>query len=74
MARPLRIEYPGAWYHFTCRGNERGLIFKDDTDRREFLSILKESLEKYKVFLHGYVLMENHFHLILHTPQGNLNR
>jgi putative transposase len=74
MARPLRIEYPGAWYHFTCRGNERGLIFKDDTDRREFLNILKESLEKYKVYLHGYVLMENHFHLNLHTPQGNLNR
>jgi len=74
MARPLRIEYPGAWYHFTCRGNERGLIFKDDSDRREFLSILKESLEKYKVLLHGYVLMENHFHLNLHTPQGNLNR
>ena len=74
MVRPLRIEYPGAWYHFTCRGNERGLIFKDDSDRREFLSILKESLEKYKVLLHGYVLMENHFHLNLHTPQGNLNR
>ncbi|MCP4974995.1 MAG: transposase, partial [Maribacter sp.] len=74
MARPLRIEYPGAWYHFTCRGNERGLIFKDDTDRRVFLDMLKESLEKYKVFLHGYVLMGNHFHLNLHTPQGNLSR
>ncbi len=74
MARQLRIEYPGAWYHFTCRGNERGLIFKDEADRREFLDILKESLEKYKVYLHGYVLMENHFHLNLHTPQGNLSR
>ncbi len=74
MSRPLRIEYPGAWYHFTCRGNERGFIFKDDSDRREFLSILKESLGKYKVLLHGYVLMENHFHLNLQTPQGNLNR
>ncbi|ODS31597.1 MAG: hypothetical protein SCARUB_03288 [Candidatus Scalindua rubra] len=74
MARPLRIEYPGAWYHFTSRGNERNRIFKDDTDRKEFLSILKDSLEKYMVRLHGYVLMENHFHLILHTPSGNLNR
>ncbi len=74
MARPLRIEYPGAWYHFTCRGNERNRIFKDDTDRKEFLSILKDSLEKYATQLHGYVLMENHFHLILHTPSGNLNR
>lgn len=74
MARHLRIEYPGAWYHFTCRGNERSRIFKDDADRKEFLSILKDSLEKYMVRLHGYVLMENHFHLILHTPSGNLNR
>lgn len=74
MARPLRIEYPGAWYHFTSRGNERNRIFKDDVDRKEFLSILKDSLEKYMVLLHGYVLMENHFHFILHTPSGNLNR
>ncbi len=74
MARPLRIEYPGAWYHFTCRVNERNRIFKDDTDRKEFLTILKDSLEKYMVQLHGYVLMENHLHLILHTPSGNLNR
>ncbi len=61
MARPLRIEFPGAWYHFTCRGNERNRIFKDDTDRNEFLSILKDSLEKYATQLHGYVLMDNHF-------------
>ncbi|KHE94072.1 MAG: hypothetical protein SCABRO_00150 [Candidatus Scalindua brodae] len=74
MARPLRIEFPGAWYHFTCRGNERNRIFKNDTDRKEFLSILNDSLEKYATQLHGYVLMENHFHLILHTPIGNLSR
>ena len=74
MARPLRIEYPGAWYHFTSRGNERNCIFKDDTDRNKFLSILKDSLERYMVRLHGYVLMENHFHLVLHTLSGNLNR
>ncbi len=74
MARPLRIEFPGAWYHFTCRGNERNRIFKDDTDRKEFLSILNDSLEKYATELHGYVLMDNHFHLIIHTPSGNLSR
>ncbi|MGR3319415.1 MAG: transposase [Candidatus Anammoxibacter sp.] len=74
MARPLRIEYDGAWYHFTSRGNERNKIFKDDNDRSKFLDILKESLEIYKVELHGYVLMENHFHLILNTPLGNLGR
>lgn len=49
-------------------------LFKDDGDREKFLSILQESIEKYKVELHGYVLMENHFHLILRTPLGNLNR
>ncbi len=74
MARPLRIEFPGAWYHYTCRGNERNRIFKDDTDRKEFLNILKDSLKKYATQLHGYVLMDNHFHLILHTPSGNLSR
>ncbi|MBE7444535.1 MAG: transposase [Planctomycetia bacterium] len=74
MARPLRIEYQGAWYHFTCRGNEKNVIFKDDGDRKTFLNILQESIDKYKVELHGYVLMDNHFHLILHTPLGNLNR
>ena len=63
-----------AWYHFTSRGNERNPIFKGDLDRKEFLNILKDNLEKYMVRLHGDVLMENHFHLILHTPSGNLNR
>jgi len=48
MARPLRIEYPGAWYHFTCRRNERNKIFKDDQDREKSLVILGERLEKYR--------------------------
>lgn len=74
MARPLRIEYPGAWYHFTCRGNTRSCIFNDNHDRKEFLKILRSSLEKYSVKLHGYVLMNNHFHFLLHTPLGNLAR
>lgn len=74
MARPLRIEYPGAWYHFTCRGNARSCIFNDKHDRKEFLKILRSSLEKYSVKLHGYVLMNNHFHFLLHTPFGNLTR
>ncbi|MBM4053528.1 MAG: transposase [Planctomycetes bacterium] len=72
MARPLRIEYHGAWYHFTSRGNERNSIFKDDTDREKFLVILKDSLEKYLVQLHGYVLMENLFILSFTHPQETL--
>jgi len=73
MARPLRIQYEGALYHITCRGNERRDIFKDDDDRREFLSILKKSLAIYSVKLFAYVLMTNHFHLLAETPLGNLS-
>jgi putative transposase len=74
MARPLRIQYPGAWYHVTCRGNERRDIFADDADRRQFLDILTESCAIYGVEIYGYVLMTNHFHFVMHTPQANLNR
>jgi REP element-mobilizing transposase RayT len=74
MARPLRIQYPGAWYHVTCRGNERRDIFADDSDRCQFLDILTESIAIYGVEIHGYVLMTNHFHFVVHTPQANLNR
>jgi len=74
MTRPLRIHYPGAWYHVTCRGNERALIYKDDKDRERFLSALKESGEAFHVELHCYTLMSNHFHLLLKTPEANLSR
>ena len=74
MSRALRIEYCGAWYHFTCRGNARASIFQDDKDRQEFLSILADSLKKYQVTLHCFVLMKNHFHLLLETPHGNLKQ
>ncbi|MEW6587253.1 MAG: transposase [Nitrospirota bacterium] len=72
MARPLRIQYPGAVYHVTCRGNERKDIFKDDADRRKMLQILAESIKIYSVKIYSYVLMNNHFHLLLETPLGNL--
>jgi hypothetical protein len=49
MARPLRIEYPGAWYHVTCRGNERRAIFRDDRDRERFLEIIDETRELFGV-------------------------
>jgi REP element-mobilizing transposase RayT len=72
MARPLRIQYPGAWYHVTSRGNERRRIFVDDQDCKKFLEIAAESVESFRVQLHCYVLMGNHFHLLLMTPEGNL--
>lgn len=72
MARPLRIQYPGAVYHVTCRGNERREIFRDDKDRKTFLEILSQSIEIYNIRLYSYILMSNHFHLLIETPLGNL--
>lgn len=72
MSRPLRIQYPNAVYHVTCRGNERQSIFRDDADRKRFLQILTQSLNIYTVKLYSYVLMNNHFHLLVETPLGNL--
>lgn len=72
MARPLRIQYPGAVYHVTCRGNERRGIYKDDKDRKAFLEILAQSKKIYIIRLYSYMLMNNHFHLLIETPLGNL--
>jgi putative transposase len=72
MSRPLRIEYPGAIYHVTCRGNERKEIFRDNSDRKRFLEILIISQEIYNVEIFSYVLMKNHFHILLKTELGNL--
>ena len=73
MARPLRIQYRDAYYHVTCRGNDRRSIYRDDSDRELFLEKLKTSLEIYGVALHAYVLMGNHFHLLVQTPKANLS-
>jgi len=73
MARALRIQYPGAVYHVTCRGNERKEIFKDDFDKKNFLKILTDSRRIYNIKIHAYVLMTNHFHLLIETPMGNVS-
>ncbi|MBI1811894.1 MAG: transposase [Nitrospirae bacterium] len=74
MARPLRIEYPGAIYHITSRGNARGKIYKDDNDREAFLEILGSVIKRYNYLCHAYCLMDNHYHLIIETPEPNLSR
>ena len=74
MARPLRIEYPGAFYHVTSRGNERKEIFKSQRDREKFLSYLESSTQRYDALIHVFCLMENHYHLFLETPSGNLSQ
>lgn len=74
MARPLRLEFPGAVYHITARGNERRNIFVDDEDRRCFLDRLGREIEQQGWLCHAYCLMSNHYHLLLETPQPNLAR
>lgn len=74
MARPLRIEFPGAIYHVTSRGNARRKVFLDDADREGFLATLAWVVERFKWICHAYCLMDNHFHLIIETPEGNLSR
>ncbi len=74
MARPLRIEFPGGLYHVTARGNGRLAIFADDTDRERFLLVLTSVVSRYHVFCHAYCLMDNHYHMLLETPEANLSR
>ncbi len=73
MARPLRIQYPGAVYHITCRGNARQNIYKDNKDRKAFLEILTDSQKICSIKIYSYVLMSNHYHLLLETPKGNIS-
>jgi putative transposase len=68
MARPLRIVFPGAFYHITLRGNEQKAVFKTDADREKFFSYLKSATERYEAIFHIYCLMRKHYHRLLETP------
>lgn len=72
VARSIRIEYSGAFYHVMARGNRRERIFRDDTDRRFFCQTLGEACERTGWRVHAWVLMNNHYHLMLETPEANL--
>jgi REP element-mobilizing transposase RayT len=74
MARPLRIVYPGAFYHVTSRGNEQKDVFKSRRDREKFLEYLGSATQRYGAVIHGYCQMSNHYHLLLETPAGNLSQ
>ncbi|MHC1727315.1 MAG: transposase [Syntrophobacteraceae bacterium] len=74
MARPLRIEYEGAVYHVTARGNERGKIFFSKRDYERFKEYIAAAKNKFGLILHAYVFMTNHYHLIVETPEKNLSR
>jgi REP element-mobilizing transposase RayT len=74
MARPLRIEYPDAFYHITSRGNERRAIFRSKGDYERFLDYFESATERYGARIHCFCLMPNHYHLLLETPRANLRR
>jgi REP element-mobilizing transposase RayT len=74
MARPLRIEFPGAVYHVTSRGNERRPIVRDDQDREKFVEILGQVVLKFGLKLYDWVILTNHYHLFCRTPEPNLSR
>jgi REP element-mobilizing transposase RayT len=72
MSRPLRVEYPGALYHVVSRGNGRLWLFKHDDAYSTFLDVLEEHIKKYYVVIHNFVIMRNHFHLVVETKLPNL--
>jgi len=74
MSRPLRIERAGGWYHLTARGNERRPIFRDNRDRAHFCELLGEMVNRFGIGLHAFVLMDNHYHLIVELTEPNLSR
>lgn len=73
MARPLRIEYPGAFYHIINRGNAGESIYTDDSDRHKFLEYLEAAAERFTIVIHAYCLMTTHYHLIVETPNTNIS-
>lgn len=74
MSRPIRIEFPDALYHVTARGNRREDIFEDDEDRQKFLVILERVIAQFNWECYAWCLMDNHYHLLIQTPDGNLSK
>jgi putative transposase len=74
MSRPLRIEYPGAFYHVINRGHRQEAIVSDQRDKERFISQVSRMSRQFNVLVHSYCLMTNHYHLIIETPEGNLSR
>lgn len=73
MARPIRLEFGGALYHVTARGDRREAIYEDDADREQFLAVLGDVAGGFNWRCHAYCLMSNHYHLVVETPDGNLS-
>ena len=71
--RPLRIAVEDGWYHVCGRGIDRRVIYTDDRERRHFLELLEKAVERYRLVIHAYALMVNHYHLVVQTPEANLS-
>ena len=74
MARPLRVNVVDGWYHCMNRGLERRTIFGDARDHQHFLELLAETVDRFRFRVHGYCLMDNHYHAIIQTPDANLSQ
>lgn len=74
MARPIRIERAGGWYHLTARGNEQRAIYRDNRDRQHFCELLADMVAQFNLVLHAFVLMDNHYHLLVELREVNLSR
>ena len=74
MARPLRIEFPGAFYHVINRGNAGMSVFKSGRDRERFLEYVGKAVERYEIKVHTYCLMTTHYHFLIETPHPNLSQ
>ncbi len=74
MSRPIRIEFAGALYHVTSRGDRQEAIYQDAKDRKNFLAILEQVQTRFNWLIHAYCLMDNHYHLLIETPEGNLSK
>ena len=72
MTRPLRLEYAGALYHLTARGNAQAAIYLEDSDRHLFLELLGKEVKQQRWVCYAYCLMDNHYHLLIETPEANL--
>jgi REP element-mobilizing transposase RayT len=74
MSRPVRIEFPGAVYHVTSRASDRRFVFGDAEDRGVFLNVLDNVVSRFSWLIHSYVLMDDHYHLVVEVPEGNLSK
>ena len=74
MARALRIDVAGAWYHVLNRGHRGGTLFRNDADRRRFLGLVAELPDRFALQIHAFVLMDNHYHLLVRTGEANLSQ